>query len=190
MKNMTRRTWLCVAAFLPLLLTPLAWADPIVRLEAPTRVNAFQPFSTAIFVDGVVDDELLAFGLGLGFTTNLRWDGGYTVAPPFADDTPLLRGDGLVMAGSVFPGVTGDNLLLGTLIFTATEALTTAFIHVDSSGTNPSLGLFTLKARYPIDAGAYVNVPEGSSTLALILLGLGSLLCFQRSWPLRGRSTF
>ena len=114
----------------------------------------------------------MAFGLGLGFTTNLRWDGGYTVAPPFADDTPLLRGDGLVMAGSVFPAVTGDNLLLGTLIFTATEALTTAFIHVDSSGTNPSLGLFTLKARYPIDAGAYVNVPEGSSTLALILLGV------------------
>ena len=50
------------------------WAIPVVRLEAPTYVNAYQPFNVAVYVDGVneVDpmfgpDELLAFGFSLGW---------------------------------------------------------------------------------------------------------------------------
>ena len=82
-----------------------AWAEPIVRLEAPTVANVGQEFTVATFVDGVVSpDALLAFGFNVGFPDEVVSFAGYTIEAPFNDDTPLLGGP---FAGSVFPGGTG-----------------------------------------------------------------------------------
>src|SRR5579872_6700100 len=96
-----------------------ARATPFVRLDAPSVVEVGQAFSVGVFADGVTDvdpilghDELLAFGFNVGFPSSHVTFDGYSIAPPFTDDTPLLGGP---FAGSTFPGVEGDNIQLATL---------------------------------------------------------------------------
>lgn len=169
---------------LPLLFVPCTWAIPSLRLNGSTLVSVGQQWIVSLYVDGVTHidpilgpEELLAFGFDVGYPyTSLSFSGFSVNTGLFNDDTPLLGG---AFAGSAFPGVTGDNILLGSLMFSGMrEGI--ARINVGVQVDRPDIyGLFTTLDHYSFSAYADVTVmgiPDNSFTLVLLLLGISSLV--------------
>ncbi|WJW76442.1 PEP-CTERM sorting domain-containing protein [Thiohalobacter sp. IOR34] len=177
----------CLAA--SLLVTTQVSAIPITRLEpSATTVSTGSAFSVDVYADGITDvhflwgpDELLAFGFdilmpptGINFT-------GATVGSAFHDDSSALSLT--QVAGSAFPGVSGDNILLARLDFEA--SLSGIFtLGITSDPSDPNEGLITFLSPFPTGietymtvnvegAGSTGTVPEPSTPLLMALGGLG-----------------
>lgn len=98
-------------------------AIPVVSLElSTTDVIVGNDFDINVIADGVFfdqvfgDGDLLAFGFDIGFDDSEFDFNGATVAPPFMDDSAFFPDTDV--AGSTFPGIGGDDILLSTLSFT------------------------------------------------------------------------
>ena len=156
-----------------------AMAIPTASLNlvgSPSAVGDL--FEVEVWVDG--DDiglDLLGFGFDVSFDSIGIFDyTGYTIESGFDDDS---FGPGNV-AGSAFPGIAEDDVLLATLSF-ETLALGTDTLHVLGEYDGMFAGLFYELADppgYDIEASLTIStesapVPEPST---LLLIG-SSLLC-------------
>lgn len=133
-------------------------------------------FNVQVLLDGDgIGQEFLGFGFNVipsgGFFT---YDG-YTVESGIDDDSALgLNPDDV--GGSVFPGISDDDILLATLHFTAT-AVGTGSLQI----LGPSDGIFTGLVYdtdwYDIDASRDIPVVEGQTSVpepaTMLLLGVG-----------------
>jgi hypothetical protein len=111
-----------------------AWGLPSVSLVADSNVTAGSAFNVSVIADGVDFDpffgsDLLAFGFDLVFDSAEFTFNSATVGLDFMDDSSTFSDTDV--AGSAFPTVSGDDILLATLNFTA---LTDGFF---------SLGIFS-----------------------------------------------
>lgn len=158
-------------------LTTSAYALPMVSLIPSTSVLGFnQTFTVDVFVSGIAStDQLLAFGFDVGVDAGLTYSSA-SVASPFLDDSGFFPTTDV--AGSAFPSIFGDGILLSTLSLTTgtTSGLLNLAVLTTPHDLGFSEGLFTLGATYNIGETATVEV-IGSSTVplpsTLLLMGLG-----------------
>ena len=159
-------------------------AVPVVSLElSTTDVIVGNDFAINVIADGVDiidpvfgDGDLLAFGFDIDFDA-FEFDFlGATVAPPFNDDS--LSFPDTDVAGSTFPGIGGDDILLATLSFTPLLAGDFS-IGIISDLTDWNEGLITFfneSINITQSIGVKVSpVPEPATILLLTtgVLGMG-----------------
>lgn len=159
-------------------------ALPMVSLElaGSTTISVGDSIEALVLADG--DDiglDLVAFGFDVD-TIDSGLDGynvsyaGATIASGFDDDSGFTD-----VAGSAFPGITEDDVLLATLLFTADSAGTET---ISLSGIYDGMfsGLYyeTLDwdvTGYDIDASITIEVAAGSQPVpepaTLFLFGAG-----------------
>jgi len=178
MKKISKEICLLMVTGLLLFSTTHAQAIPIVKLEVPDSFIApGEVFVINVIADGVTDldpflgsDELLAFGFDVISPSSVTFNGA-TVGHGFFDDSALFLDSDV--AGSAFPGISGNDILLASLSFSATS-VGSYLIGIQSDIFNPNQGLITW-LHPQIDATTFslvsVSVPE-PSTMLLLLLGL------------------
>ena len=97
-----------------------AQAIPTVSLNLlDSDIMVGEIFNVAVLADGdLTGQELLAFGFDVLTTGDVFTYDDYTIGPGFDDDSFFTPPD---VAGSAFPGIADDDVLLATLSFTATD---------------------------------------------------------------------
>lgn len=155
------------------------FAVPTLNLEYPSSVGVGDTFQVRVLVDGVDidpvfgDGDLLAFGFDIDFDLSFFTYNGASIGPLFMDDSLLFLATDV--AGSAFPGVGGDDILLSTLSF---SALVTG-IHSLGIVTNlldPNEGLVTLSnGQVHIDSSVDIDVSSAPvpEPCTMLLLGVG-----------------
>jgi len=180
MKKTNKEICLLMIAGLLLFSATHAQAIPIVKLEVPDPFIApGETFVINVIVNGVTDldpflgsDELLAFGFDVISPSSVTFNGA-TVGHGFFDDSALFLDTDV--AGSAFPGISGNDILLASLSFSATS-VGSYLIGIQSDIFNPNQGLITW-LHPQIDATTFsrvsvsVSVPE-PPTILLLFLGL------------------
>ena len=160
----------------------LAKAIPTANLElSPTDIFVGTPFDINVYADGVfvVDDptdpffgegDLLAFGFDIDFDASQFDFNGATVASPFMDDSAFFSDTDV--AGSTFPGIGGDDILLATLSFTPLLAGNFS-IGIISDIKVPNEGLVLLSIPDNIDITQNIDVSPVPEPATFFLLGSG-----------------
>ena len=134
-----------------------AQAIPTVSLElSSTDIYLGDTFDLNIMVDGVTDidpisllpDEVLAFGFDVDYTASEFTYNGATVGSNFNDDSLFFPNTDV--AGSAFPGFSGNGILLASLSFTS--LLEGSFsLGITSDISDPNEGLTTFLYWYGYD---------------------------------------
>lgn len=173
------------AAVFALLLAALAPARAYqVSLVGPTQATLGSTFYFDVLLTDPVglEDELLAFGFDVAAADpSIARFTGATVFAPFHDDSASFAMT--MVAGSVFPGLTGSgNLVLARLSFLALAAgVTTLNIASDAGDLNEGL-VYLFAGNQPIAASATIGiaaVPE-PSVYVLMLGGLAVVAIARR----------
>ncbi|NIA09523.1 MAG: PEP-CTERM sorting domain-containing protein [Nitrospiraceae bacterium] len=172
------RNFFWVVILYAILVPTLAYGIPTVDIDLlnPT-INVGDSFVINVTAHGVTDfdplfgfyDEFLSFNFNVVTPSEFVFNGA-TVNPSFNDDSALFPD----VAGHVFPGITGDNIFLASLDF---SALTGGDFSLGiSSDISVGQGLFTLFYG-PLDITTSIPltvntpVPE-PSTILLVSAGL------------------
>lgn len=165
--------------------TASASADPFADIglvDAGSSITVGDPFEIEVWLDGDnIGLDLVAFGFDVD-TTDSSLDGdnisyvGATIASVFDDDSGFTD-----VAGSAFPGITEDDVLLATLLFTAdsagTETISVSGIYDEMfSGLYYELPDWSLTG-YDINASITIEVAASSQPVpepaTLLLFGAG-----------------
>ena len=163
------------------LIAPIAHATPIVALEASSSdIFVAESFQVRVIANGIIDDpflggDLIAFGFDHDYEPLEFSHIGTVVESPFFDDSGLFPSTDV--AGSVFAGVGGDDILLATMSFTAqSEGNHTIGILSDIFDLNEGLITFI---DGQIDITTDINIHVAAAPIpepgTIFLLGLGFL---------------
>ena len=174
---------ICLVILVLLITAEGAFCIPTTRLEPlDLSITAGETFDVEVRVDGVTDvdpifgpDELLAFGFDVVYDPGFTYNGA-TVWATYDDSSLFPYTD---VAGSYFPGVSGDDILLATLSFTAPSTAGFYSLGIFSDLGDPNEGLHTL--LYPqIDMSTGIDIEVSGSTPApvpepgtLLLVAMG-----------------
>lgn len=127
------------------------YAVPVIDLViSETDLTVGDTFNFNVVANGVTDvdpwwgcaDELLSFGFDLDYDTAAFAYNGATIGGAFIDDSDFL--DNVEIAGSAFPGIGGNDILLASLSFTALTAGEDLSLGIISDIFNPNQGVTTL----------------------------------------------
>lgn len=168
---------------------PSAQAVPMAHLElSSSDIFVGDTFSVSVIVDGVTDmdpffgpDELLAFGFNIDVNSTEFLLQSVDVAPPFFDDSFLFPS--VEVAGSAFPGLNGDGILLANLNLQALMP-GSFMVGITSDLRDLNQGLITF-LNPPIDLTSEIeinvnaNVVPIPAPILLFLSGLGYLGVFR-----------
>jgi hypothetical protein len=164
-------------------------AIPTVSLDIlDPLIYPGETFEVNVIADGVTDvdpfwgpDELLAFGFDVIYPASFAFNGAM-VGPGFFDDSALFPDTDV--AGSAFPGISGDDILLATLSFTPSVAGSFS-LGIFSDISDPNEGLITwLYPQIDITTSADVNVVPEPGTLLLVGSGFIGLKVLRRKLSL------
>ncbi|WP_321495236.1 PEP-CTERM sorting domain-containing protein [uncultured Desulfobacter sp.] len=141
-----------------------------------TTVALGNTFKVEVWVNSEdIDEELLSFGFDVSITDgdNLSYVG-YDLGTYFDDDSLLADLD---VAGSTFPGVADDDVLLATLTFTA---ISIGMDNINVSGAYDEdglsfSGLFYELNGFDIEASLDITVTTVPEPATIFLLGVGLL---------------
>ena len=185
------KRWLCLLCLLTGFMcfsffATNAQAIPVVSLElSTTDIFVGDIFEIDVIADGVTDidpiwgtDEVLAFGFDFDYETTLFSYNTATFGPGFYDDSIFFPNTDV--AGSAFPGIYGNDILLASLSFTSLlEGNYSVGIVSDRNDSNEGLITFF----YPqTDITQSINVsvsaapvPEPATIMLLItgMVGMG-----------------
>ena len=157
-----------------------AQAAPYATLNLlDSDISVGDIFDVEVWMQGDnIGQELLAFGFDVNNPNALLAYSGYTLNTSF-DDISLGANN---VAGTAFPGITEDSVLLGTLHFTA-NAAGTGNLQVLGEYDNLFSGAFYEIDGFDINANQDINVNAVPIPGALYLLGSGiiGLLGFRRN---------
>lgn len=171
-----------------LVMTGVALAIPMVNLSlSDSNIVVGDTFTLDVFATDVTDidpflgqDEILSFGFDVIFNSTEFTFNGATVDAPFFDDSMLFPNSDV--AGSIFPGMSGDSVSLASLSFTAnTSGNFSLGILSDLLDLNEGLSSWIYG---PLDMTQSLNVnvnpvPE-PATLLLFSASLASLGIFRK----------
>lgn len=156
--------------------TNSARAIPIVKFDLPSLVAPGATFDVYVIADGVTDvdpffgpDELIAFGFDVVTPASFTFNGA-TVDLAFFDDSAFFPNTDV--AGSAFPGISGNDILLATLSFTTSVAGDFS-VGIFSDLLDPNEGLFVLSSFLPLDMTTSANVTVTPEPATLLLMGIG-----------------
>ncbi|NOZ67836.1 MAG: PEP-CTERM sorting domain-containing protein [Deferribacteres bacterium] len=169
-----------------------ARALPTVSLNLmDTDIYVGESFDVQVLLDGDnINLELLAFGFDVKTTGSVFTYDGYKIETGFDDDSSWVPPG---VAGSAFPGITYDDVLLATLSFTATD-VGTGYLQALGSTDNLFYGLayeivpgvtgwYDINASLDVtvNSGVVAPVPE-PSTIILTGIGLIGFVGFRRKF--------
>jgi hypothetical protein len=170
-----------------LIIPASALAIPSVTLDfSGSSVNVGDIFTIDVVAHGITDfdsfwgfDELLSFGFTVDYSSAFTFDGAI-ISSDFFDDSALFPD----VAGHVFPGITGDNILLANLNFTALSS--GDFSLGISSDISTGQGLLTffydpidITTSIPITVNSSASAVPEPATLILLIPGLTGLAIIQ-----------
>lgn len=177
------------AAFFTVFSAISSFADPFVTLNLlDSKIIVGETFGVEVWGDGDdIGNELLAFGFDVAINDGSYFSyDSYVIESGFDDDSFGLNN----VAGSTFPGISNDNVLLATLSFTAIA---------EGTDTLTALGLYDggFSGLYYEDLGGPVGfdinaslditvepVPE-PGTMILVATGLIGLAGFSKRFRKR-----
>ena len=170
-------------------MTSFANATPMVRLkQSATDIFVGQDVTINVFVDGVNEfdsfgfpDEVLSFGFDLDYDSTEFSLTTAVVELPFLDDSASFQDTDV--AGSVFPGISGDDILLASLTFSALDEGDNLNIGIVSNILDANEGLGTwiydglLTDKIDMTSAVTVNVSAASAPepSTMLLFGIGLL---------------
>ena len=162
----------------------IAYATPIVKLEqSATDIFVGEDVVLSVFADGVTEfdsfgflDELLSFGFDLDYELTEFSLTSAVVELPFFDDSTFFPDTDV--AGSVFPGISGDDILLVTLTFSALDEGDNLNLGIVSDILDVNEGLGTwIYDKIDMTSAVTVNVAAASAPepTTMLLFGIGLL---------------
>lgn len=159
-------------------------AVPITNLiVSDTNIQVGENFGVDVWIDNdVVGEQLLSFGLDVQPVSPLLNYTGFTLPIDFTDVSFGPQN----VSGLAFPGITGTNILLATLMFQAVD-VGVANIEVEGLFDGIFLGLFYENSGFDIAAqttitieAAPVSMPSPNAWLFVLVFAIGMTVTNKR----------